>query len=59
VNYELNKPAVAGHINIKGADIIYLPEKLKVINSSMSLNFIKNDLVLKNIRLQSGRSGSR
>jgi len=26
VNYELNKPAVAGHINIKGADIIYLPE---------------------------------
>jgi len=56
VNYRLNKPTVAGYINIKNADITYIPERLKVINSSLSLNFIKNDLILNNIRLQSGRS---
>lgn len=56
VNYSLVKPYVAGYINIKNADITYVPEKLKLVNSSLSLNFIKNDLVLKNIRLQSGRS---
>jgi len=56
VNYRLNKPYVVGYINIKNADITYIPENLKLVNSSLSLNFIKNDLVLKNIRLQSGRS---
>lgn len=56
VNYQLNKPYVAGYINIKNADITYVPEKLKLVNSSLSLNFTKSDLVLRNIRLQSGRS---
>lgn len=56
VDYRLNKPAVAGYIHIKNADITYIPEKLKVVNSSLSLHFIKNDLILNNIRLQSGRS---
>jgi len=56
VNYQLNKPYVEGYINIKNADITYVPDKLKLVNSSLSLNFIKSDLVLKNIRLQSGRS---
>jgi len=56
VNYQLNKPIVTGYINIKNADITYIPEKLKLINSSLSMNFTKDDLILRNIRLQSGHS---
>jgi len=56
VNYQLNKPFVTGYINIKDADIIYIPEKLKLINSSLSMNLTQNDLILRNIRMQSGRS---
>jgi len=56
VNYQLNKPFVTGSISIKNADIIYIPEKLKLVNSSLSMNFTKDDLILRNIRLQSGHS---
>lgn len=56
VNYQLNKPFVTGYINIRNADIIYIPDKLKLINSSLSMNITKNDLILSNIRLQSGHS---
>ena len=56
VNYQLNKPVVTGYINIRNADITYIPEKLKLINSSLSMNFTKDDLILRNIRLQSGHS---
>jgi hypothetical protein len=56
VNYKLNKPVIAGVINFKNADINYVPRNLALKNTSISLNFIRNDLVLNNIRLQSGRS---
>jgi hypothetical protein len=56
VNYQLNRPVITGNINIMDADITYIPEKLKLINSSLSMNFTKNDLILRNIRLQSGHS---
>lgn len=56
VNYELNKPVVEGIINLKNADMTYVPEKLKLTNSFVSLHITKNDLLLRNVRLQSGRS---
>lgn len=56
INYRLNKPMVTGYINIRNADVIYLPEKLKVVNSSISMNITQNSLVLRNIRLQTGHS---
>jgi hypothetical protein len=56
VNYKLNKPVIAGVINFKNADINYVPRNLALKNTSISLNFIGNDLVLNNIRLQSGHS---
>ena len=56
VNYQLNRPFVTGYINIKDADITYIPKKLKLVNSSISMNFTKDDLILRNIRLQSGHS---
>lgn len=56
VHYELNRPAVEGVINIKDADMTYMPERLKLVNSSLSLHITKNELLLRNVRLQSGRS---
>ena len=56
VDYRLNKPAIAGTIDLKGADINYIPTNITLKNSSLSLNFTGNDLLLKNVRLQSGHS---
>ncbi|QQL50945.1 AsmA family protein [Mucilaginibacter ginkgonis] len=56
INLRLNKPVVAGDIAFKNADMVYVPENLHLKNTSLAMHFIKNDLVLNNIRLQSGRS---
>ncbi|MBW4890534.1 AsmA family protein [Mucilaginibacter sp. HMF5004] len=56
VDYRINKPAIAGTINLKNANINYVSRGLQLTNSSLSLNFLRNDLILKNIRVQSGRS---
>jgi len=56
VDYRINKPIVAGTIGFKNANIYYIPSKLSLKNTSLSLNFIGDDLILKNIRIQSGRS---
>src|SRR3569833_886501 len=56
VNYQINKPFVSGSIILRNAGIIYVPDKLRFVKSSVSLNFVNNDLILKNIRLQTGHS---
>ncbi|OJW15177.1 AsmA-like C-terminal region-containing protein [Mucilaginibacter sp. 44-25] len=56
VDYKINKPFVNGSINLRHTDLFYLPRNLKLKNTSFSLNFVKNDLILNNIHLQSGRS---
>nr|WP_311951361.1 AsmA family protein [Mucilaginibacter terrae]MDT3404020.1 hypothetical protein [Mucilaginibacter terrae] len=56
VNYTINKPFIAGVINFKNADAVYLPRNLAFKNTSLSLNFIKGNLILNNIRVQSGHS---
>lgn len=56
VNYRLNKPKIAGVINLKDADINYIPRNLILKNTSFSLQFTQDALVLNNIRLQSGKS---
>ena len=56
VNYRINKPLVSGAIAMKNADISYLARHLFFKNTSLSLAFVGNDLLLNNIRLQSGRS---
>ncbi|GGH14482.1 AsmA family protein [Mucilaginibacter phyllosphaerae] len=56
VNYKINKPVIKGAIHLKNTDIYYLPRNLKLKNNSISLNFVGNDLVLNNIRLQTGQS---
>ncbi|MES2265181.1 MAG: AsmA family protein [Bacteroidota bacterium] len=56
VDYKINKPIIKGAIVLRNTDIHYIPRNIKLTNSSISLNFIGDDLVLSNIRLQSGRS---
>jgi hypothetical protein len=56
VDFELTKPLVSGSITIKDADISYVPRKLNFSNTAIQLNFANNDLFIKNIRLQSGKS---
>jgi len=56
VDYRLNKPFIQGLINLRDADVSYLPRKLNLTNTSMSLNFTSTDLIMNNIRLQSGKS---
>ena len=56
VNYQINKPTFAGNINLKNSNIVYVPRNLTFKNTSLSLDFTNNNLVLNNIRLQSGKS---
>lgn len=56
VNYRFSKPIVSGDINVREANISYVPRNINFKNSSITLSFRGNDLLLKNIRVQSGRS---
>jgi len=56
VNYQVDKPTVTGSINLKNADIDNLTGNLALKNTSLSLSFIGNDLVLSNFHIQTGRS---
>jgi len=56
VDYRINKPFVAGSIDLKNADIVYKPDNLVFNNTNVSLRFVGDDLLLRNIRLQTGRS---
>ncbi len=56
VNYLINKPAISGSINLKHVDINYIPDNLLLKNTAVSLSFKGNDLLINNLRLQTGRS---
>ncbi|RYD90287.1 MAG: AsmA family protein, partial [Sphingobacteriales bacterium] len=56
VDFQIHKPMLAGIISIKNADMTYVPRNLNLKNTSLSINFKGDDLLLNDIRLQSGRS---
>ncbi|RYY05942.1 MAG: AsmA family protein, partial [Sphingobacteriaceae bacterium] len=56
VDFKFTKPAIDGVVNIENADFVYLQNKINFKNTSLSLDFSGEDLLLKNIRLQSGKS---
>ncbi len=56
VNFQLTKPYVQGLVDIKNADVDYVPRKINFKNTAISLNFTEKDLFIRNIRLQSGKS---
>lgn len=56
VDYQIHKPVLTGTIQVSGADVTYVPRNLKFTNTSFSLYFGKDNLLLRNIQLMSGRS---
>lgn len=56
VNFMITKPYLQGVVDIKGADFTYVPRKVNFKNTAISLNFTQEDLIIKNIRMQSGKS---
>ena len=55
-NFRFTKPTLTGNIEIKNADITYLPRNLKLVNSSLTLNFNQKDLNITGSRFQLGKS---
>lgn len=56
VGFKLTKPFVQGTILIKDAAINYVPRGLNFKNTSISLVFTEKDLLIKNLKLQTGKS---
>jgi hypothetical protein len=56
VNYMITKPYLKGVVDIKGADFTYVPRRVNFKNTAISLNFTDEDLIIKNIRMQTGKS---
>lgn len=56
VNFKLNKPNISGTVKFKNADMSYVPRNINFKNTSITLDFQKDDLFIKDIRLQSGKS---
>lgn len=56
VNFKLVKPVIKGVVDIKNASVTYVPRKINFKNTSILMDFRGDDLLLKNIRLQSGKS---
>jgi len=56
VNFKFTKPFVTGNVDIKNADVNYLPRGLVFKNNSIALKFTDKDLYINNIRLQNGSS---
>lgn len=56
VDFMLTKPFVKGLVDIKNADVTYVPRKVSFKNTAIALDFTDHDLFIRNIRLQSGKS---
>ena len=56
VDFRLNKPVVTGLVSVKNADVSYIPRNVNFKNTSITLDFKGEDLLIKDIRLQSGKS---
>lgn len=55
-NFLFTKPVLSGNVIIKNADITYIPRNMKLINSSLTLNFNQKDLNIRDSRFQLGKS---
>lgn len=56
VGLTLKKPILAGTISVKNADVSYVPRGVNFKNTSITLDFKGEDLLIRDIRLQSGKS---
>ncbi len=55
-NFTFTKPELSGNVIIKNADITYLTRNMKLVNSSLTLNFDQKNLNIINSRFQLGKS---
>ena len=55
-NFRFTKPIISGTVDIKNADITYIPRNMKLVNSSLTLNFNQKDLNITGSRFQLGKS---
>ncbi|WP_158797494.1 AsmA family protein [Pedobacter sp. L105] len=53
---QLIKPKITGIISVKNSDVSYVPRNVNFKNTSVTLDFRGADLLIKDIRLESGRS---
>ncbi|MBB5637735.1 hypothetical protein HDE68_003660 [Pedobacter cryoconitis] len=56
VDFRFNKPILTGLISVKNADVSYVPRGVNFKNTSITLDFKGPDLLIRDIRLQSGKS---
>lgn len=56
VDFRLSKPYVKGRVEVKDANVRYVPRKLDFNGVSVGLNFTKDDLFISRIVLKSGKS---
>lgn len=56
VNYKLTKPVVTGTVTVNNGSVEYVPRQLKFSKTAVQLDFKNNDLLVRNIHVQSGRS---
>lgn len=56
VNYKISKPHFTGLVNIKNANVIYVPRKLEFKDVSVGLDFTQDDLNISQIVMKSGKS---
>ncbi|SDM85801.1 AsmA family protein [Pedobacter antarcticus] len=56
VDFKLVKPVVTGLVSVKNADVSYVPRNVNFKNTSITLDFKGNDLFIRDIRLQTGKS---
>ena len=56
VNLEITKPVFSGLVNVKEGDVTYTPRNLRFKNTNVALEFTEKALLIKNIKLQSGKS---
>ncbi len=55
-SFLFTKPRVYGKINVQNAEITYVPRNIKLVNSSLNLDFNQKDLNIKNSKFQVGKS---
>lgn len=55
-DFQIIKPFIKGFIDVKEADIEYIPRKLKFRNTYVRLRFMDDNLYLDNVRCSSGNS---
>ena len=56
VNYKLSKPSIIGSVDIKNADVKYVPRNLAFKDISVKLNFEKDNLSIGKINFKTGKS---